>query len=121
MTAAVPDPRFRDQLAEESRSDLQPYVLDAYQQAQRIIAAWTEEDWADYADLARRFAHALAEVEARVQAAANQRAAEELRQAAEEVAEGHQGALPDWNRRTLPAWLNDRAASLDATPDHGKA
>jgi hypothetical protein len=106
MTAAVPDPRFRDQLA----AALDNHELSSSGRGGVLCrcgwAGWGQ----DYP--AHRAGAIAAEVEARVQAAANQRAAEELRAAA-----------ADWRRfphTYRPDRLDLRADVLDS-PDHGKA
>lgn len=101
MTPTVPDP-FRDQLAEAL----------AIRLARGVGAAGPV--------LCGEIADALlpliaAEVEARVQAAANQRAAEELRAAARDIR-----AHPDYVQRGRVAdWLTDRAAALAQHADGG--
>jgi hypothetical protein len=110
--AAVPDPRFRDQLAEALWRTICPSgpPLDKASPVSReAYPRWIDALMPTIA----------AEVEARVQAAANQRAAEELLDAArdwQDIAQDPTSA--EW----LPEvrWLRARADVLDS-PDHGKA
>lgn len=110
MTAPVPDPRFRDQLAEASTA----------------VGDMAEDWWCPKREGVRRTEcrYCIAEfavdallplVEARVQAAANQRAAEELREAARTmpVQDHEMGyAIRNGLEPGPVAWLTARAAAL---------
>jgi hypothetical protein len=85
VSAAVPGPRFRDQLAEAlERSPLAQFVADATDIADALLPL------------------IAAEVEARVQAAANQRAAEALRPFEELFANPDTSCRTTWRRE--PGW-----------------
>lgn len=116
MTAAVPDPRFRDKLADEIAG--WPLGVGYYQ-----YTVGTDD--------AQEMADALlpvisAEVQARVAAAANQQTARELRgraamvrtRAANEESLDHQEVADALDE--VSAWLDARAAAL-AQPAPGKA
>lgn len=114
-SAAVPDPRFRDQLAEDVHQALYDLMVDHPMwidgQGRRLdYSPEREIRIGDFLDAA------TAAVVARVQAAAGQRAAEELDAVAEELL-GFGDTAPSKQQVHLAAWLqatadNFRAAAL---------